>query len=97
MASATSSSAPTQRPRVASITVSAPLVQTAAAAAAAVVIETDHIRETRSGEGHKMVNQYEMKQLLGKGQHGEVWYSRNTITGEEVVRCSTAVCAPAVL
>ena len=54
------------------------------------MIETDHIRETRSGEGRKMVNQYEMKQLLGKGQHGEVWWSSNTLTGEDVVRARVA-------
>lgn len=81
-----------QRPRVTSITVSAPLVHTVGTG----VIETDHIRETRSGEGHKMVNQYEMKALLGKGQHGEVWFSRNTLTDEEVVGSPIAICALAL-
>ncbi|EKM58652.1 uncharacterized protein PHACADRAFT_88772, partial [Phanerochaete carnosa HHB-10118-sp] len=71
-----------QRPRVISITASTPQLPTTSA----IVIETGHIRETRSGEGHKMINQYEMKLLLGKGQHGEVWKSKDTLTNEIAIK-----------
>lgn len=61
------------------------------------VIETDTIREGRTPYGTKMINGYEMITQLGRGQHGEVWYSKNSLTQEEVVRTVFALWrAPAL-
>lgn len=47
---------------------------------------TETVTESRSGYGHKMLNQYELVRVLGTGQHGEVCYARNALTGVGVVR-----------
>lgn len=50
------------------------------------VVVTETVTESRSGYGHKMLNQYELVRVLGTGQHGEVCYARNALTGVGVVR-----------
>lgn len=80
MASSSSSGA-VQRPRTLSNVASAPVVQTAA-----TVVETTNIKEQRGQDGNKMINQYVLVSVLGKGQHGEVHFATNSLTGERVVR-----------
>lgn len=41
-----------------------------------------------------MINSYEMITQLGRGQHGEVWYSKNTLTSQVVVRQSVSFVGP---
>lgn len=50
------------------------------------VIITEKLEVSRlRGSEHKMVNQYEFEECLGKGQHGQVWVATNTLTHQAVV------------
>lgn len=80
MASSSSSGA-VQRPRAISNVASAPILQTTSN----TVVETSNIREGRNEAGERMINQYLLVSILGKGQHGEVHFATNTVTGEQVV------------
>jgi hypothetical protein len=44
------------------------------------------IARHRKEHGKKMVNQYEFQQRLGRGQHGEVFIARDTVSDVTVVR-----------
>ncbi|KAJ3559078.1 hypothetical protein NM688_g563 [Phlebia brevispora] len=49
------------------------------------VIVTEKLEVSRiRGSDRRMVNQYEFEKCLGKGQHGQVWVARDTLTSQVV-------------